>query len=545
MDKQESVNAIISDYLKPIFSFSLKRTKTVQEAEDLAQEIIIKVYKALSNIDNIYNIDSYIWKIAHNTIANYYRGKSREYIGINIDDIADTIQCKRDSVEEAYIKNEELNNLRNKVAYLSKLQRQIVILYYYKGKKQEEISQLLDIPKGTVKWHLFEAKKELKKGMEKMDNKISELKFNPIKFSFMGVNGSVGREGGTNNFFKSTLAQNIVYSTYNDAKTINEIADLLGVSPVYVESEVEYLEEYSFLTKLPGNKYLSNMLIDEATEQILYLGDEMYRNASKLIINEIFDEVIKSELLNSEDIYYPDKDKNFLMWTLVLYVLANSESGEDSTIKFEDIATIRKDGGFYIASASIDNPLLKKPDIFKYRDNWCGPLWNGCDNTILWQINSKWCTRDINLDTYADMIQPEIRLLNRYMIKDNLSSEEFSYLAEKGYIKGSIGQDKLNVVWLKNSNIRDGFLSIGSKIKLKYKEELKNIKSDYTKIVLENTPKHLRKVREFELQDIFKCNGAFLLYSLRELLESGRLKEIEDEYKKKTIKTLLINNSYK
>ncbi|CEN78263.1 Uncharacterised protein [[Clostridium] sordellii] len=80
---------------------------------------------------------------------------------------------------------------------------------------------MLDISKGIVKWNLFEAKKELKKGMEKMDSKISGLKFNPIKLSFMGVNGSIGREGGTSNLFKITLTQNIVYHVYNDGKTIN------------------------------------------------------------------------------------------------------------------------------------------------------------------------------------------------------------------------------------------------------------------------------------------------------------------------------------
>lgn len=540
MERNEDVNKIINDYLKPIFSFTLKRTKTIQEAEDLAQEIIIKVYKALNNIGNIYSVESYIWRIAHNTMANYYRRKTKSFIGVNIDDVAETIKCNQSSVEETYIKNEEINKLRNKIAYLSKMQRQIVILYYYEGKKQEEISQLLNIPKGTVKWHLFEAKKELKEGMEKMNNRLSELKFNPIKFSFMGVNGSIGREGGTSNFFKSTLAQNIVYSIYNKGKIINEIAEILGVSPVYIESEVEYLEEYGFLTKLPGDKYISNMIIDEVTEEKLYLIDKMYRNASKLIANEIFDEVIKSELINSKNIYYPDKDKNFLMWTLVLYILSQSSSGEYRAIKFDDVATIRKDGGCYIASASIDNPFLEKPDTFKYLDNWYGPLWNGYDNTILWQINSKWCTRNINLDTYADIAQLDIRLLNRYLNKDTLSSEEFSYLAEKGYIKGNIGEDKLNVVWLKNSGIREELLAIGSKVKIKYKEELDSIKSEYIKIVLGNTPKHLRKVREFELQDIFKCSGLFLLYSLRELLDSGRLKEIKDVCNKKTLKTLLI-----
>ncbi|MGL5642510.1 MAG: hypothetical protein ACRDDM_09580 [Paraclostridium sp.] len=376
-----------------------------------------------------------------------------------------------------------------------------------------------------------------------MDNKVSELKFNPIKFSFMGVNGSIGKEGGTSNFFKSSLAQNIVYSIYVEGKTINEIAELLSVSPVYVESEVEYLEEYSFLTRLPGNRYISNMLLDEVTEEKLYLIDTMYKNASKLIANDIFDEVMKSEIIKSENLYYPKEDKNFLMWTLVLYIISQSESSEDSTIKFEDVATIRKDGGCYIASASIDNPFLKKPDIYKYVDNWFGPLWNEYDNTILWQINSNWCTRNINLDTYADISQRDIKLINRYINKDNLSSEEFSYLAEKGYIRGSIGKDDLNIVWIKDSDTRDALLYIGYKIKLKYKDYLSNIKSEYITIALKNTPKHLRKVREFELQDIFKCNGLFLLYSLMELLESGRLQEVEDEHKKKSLNTLLITNS--
>lgn len=543
MERYEDVNEIINRYLKPIFSFTLKRTKTIQDAEDLAQEIVIKIYKNLRNIESIYNIESYIWRIAHNTLANYYRSKSKSFVGVNIDDLVGKIKCEKTNLEENHIKNESINKLKEKIAYLSKLQRQIVILYYYEGKKQEEISQLLDIPKGTVKWHLFDAKKELKKGMEKMDNKVSELKFNPIKFSFMGVNGSIGKDGGTSNFFKSSLAQNIIYSIYVEGKTVNEIAELLSVSPVYVESEVEYLEEYSFLTSLPGNKYISNMLIDEVTEEQLYLIDNMYKNASKLIANDIFDEVMKSEVIKSENLYYPEEDKNFLMWTLVLYIISQSESSEDSPIKFEDIATIRKDGGCYIASASIDNPFLKKPDIYKYADNWFGPLWNGYDKTILWQINSNWCTRNINIDTYADISQRDIRLINRYANKENLSSEEFSYLAEKGYIRGSIGKDDLNFVWIKDSDTRDALLDIGYQIKLKYKDDLRNIKSEYIKIALKNTPKHLRKAREFELQDIFKCNGLFLLYSLMELLDSGRLQEVEVEYKKKSLNTLLITNS--
>lgn len=373
-----------------------------------------------------------------------------------------------------------------------------------------------------------------------MDNKILELKFNPIKFSSMGFNGSVGREGGTSHFFKSTLAQNIIYAIYHKERTINEIADLLGVSPVYIESEVDYLEEYSFLIKLPGNRYMSNMIIDQVTDDYLDLVDKMYRRASEIIANELFDEIINSELLSSEGIYYPEQDKNFLMWTLIPFILASSESGEDPVIKFEDVATVRKDGGYYIANASIDNPSLKNKQLLEDREKWYGPLWNQYDNTILWQINSKWCNREMNIETYSDTSQYEIRLLNRYVRQHDLSSEEFSYLAEKGYIKGSIGQDQFNIVWLKDKSIKAKCLEIGAHIKLKYKDELTTIQSEYIKTVLAHTPKHLQKVRMFEFQDILGCNGVFILYSLRALLTSGRLKEVEDDYQKKALKTLLI-----
>ncbi|CEN78262.1 sigma factor [Paraclostridium sordellii] len=95
MNKQENINSIISYYINLIFRFLLKRIKTKEGSEDLYQEIIIKGYKALNNIDNIYSLESCIWKIVHNTIANYYRGKSREAIEINIDDIVDILLCSK------------------------------------------------------------------------------------------------------------------------------------------------------------------------------------------------------------------------------------------------------------------------------------------------------------------------------------------------------------------------------------------------------------------------------------------------------------------
>ena len=56
---------------------------------------------------------------------------------------------------------------------------------------------------------------------------------------------------------RSAFSQNIVYSVWKEAKTVNKIADDLGVSPVYVESEAEYLAEYGFLTEKMASIYVT------------------------------------------------------------------------------------------------------------------------------------------------------------------------------------------------------------------------------------------------------------------------------------------------
>lgn len=195
--------------------------------------------------------------------------------------------------------------------------------------RQDVEKAITGIPLGTVKWHLFEAKKELKRGMVTM-RKAGELKFNPIKFHSYGINGSVGTKS-PDEFLRSTLSQNICYSVRNRAKTVNEIADDLGVSPVYVETEAEFLEEYGFL-KSQKDKYFVNFIISEPSAELLAMQNNMYRRASELFANDLYDELISSGILDDPDIRcgqtdgpifltdFPKADRNFILWSLIPYI---------------------------------------------------------------------------------------------------------------------------------------------------------------------------------------------------------------------------------
>ena len=553
MNRQD-VEKTITEYLKPIFGFALKRCKSIHDAEDLSQEIAIRAFRALLIKDDVADMGKFIWTVAHNTLSNYYRDSAKSMVGVSIDEVAELIADPYSEIDTDDNRN-AIHRLQTEIAYLSKLQRRIVIAYYFENRKQADIARELDIPLGTVKWHLFEAKKELKRGMDTM-RKASELKFNPIKFHSYGVNGSVGKKS-PDEFFRSTLAQNICYCVRNTAKTINEIADDLGVSPVYVETEVEFLEEYGFL-QAQKDKYIINFIISEPTAELLTMQNDMYKRAAELFANDLYDELTTSGILDDPDILCgqtdapisltesPKADRNFILWTLIPYIAAwSGEKLMDESISFEEVATIRPDGAHNIYHASVVPDEMILPDDYVYMRNWCGPMWNKGDYQMMWQIDSEWSDRaPVKERNIPEEQERTITLLN--WEKHNLvSKHDYAWLAERGYIKTNGDYDghfksAWQIVVLASKEIQNKLLSIGDRIKEKYQTEFDALKAPYAEAVLESVPAHLRKIEEYELQFVFHADGWFLLHCITTLLKNGKLKE-PTEGQRKALTTLIAN----
>ena len=75
-----------------------------------------------------------------------------------------------------------------------------------------------------------------------------------------------------------------------------------------------------------------------------------------------------------------------------------------------------------------------------------------------------------------------------------------------------------------NKEIKMKLLEMGDKIKEKYQNEFKQLKAPYVEAVLNCVPTHLRKVKAYELQFLFDCDGWFLLHCIVALLNNGKLK---------------------
>lgn len=553
MNRQD-VEKIITEYLKPIFGFALKRCKNIHDAEDLSQEIAIRAFRALLVKDDVRDMGKFIWTVAHNTLSNYYRDGAKSMVGVSIDEVAELIADPY-SEPDTDDDRDAIRRLQTEIAYLSKLQRRIVIAYYFENRKQADIAGDMGIPLGTVKWHLFEAKKELKRGIFAM-RKASELKFNPIKFHSYGINGSIGTKS-PDEFLRSTLSQNICYCVRDTAKTVGEIADDLGVSPVYVETEVEFLEEYGFL-QAQKDKYIVGFIISEPTAELLTMQNDMYKRAAELFANDLYDELTSSGILDDPDIWCGQTDqpislneslkadRNFILWSLIPYIAAwSGEKLMDESVSFEEVATIRPDGAHNIYHASVVPDEMVLPDDYVYMKNWCGPMRNESGKHILWQIDSEWSDRGEHHDLLYSEEAKRILSLYERDLEDRLSKDEYAWLAERGYSKTNGDYDGYfkaawQIVVLASKEIQEKLLAIGERIKEKYRTDFEELKAPYAEAVLKSVPAHLRKIKEYELQFVFHSDGWFLLHCITTLLENGKLKK-PTEGQRKSLTTLIIN----
>ena len=133
--KQEQANEIVNRYVERIYAYMRKRISNQADVEDVSQETAFKLYQALC-VKKIENIDGFVWTVAKNTLVNYYRGQQKVKSNMPIKTMEQKFTDEKDGVLETFIKKENYEKIRREIAYLSKMQRKILIMYYYEEKKQ-------------------------------------------------------------------------------------------------------------------------------------------------------------------------------------------------------------------------------------------------------------------------------------------------------------------------------------------------------------------------------------------------------------------------
>ncbi len=167
LEKSEFFRFIISRYQDKFLKYVFRRVKmTREDAEDLVQDIFIKIYLNLRDFDSGLKFSSWGYRIAHNETISWYRKKSIRP-QLNFEDYEDdnllNIFKDETDVEKSFENNEIKKHIKIAIEKLDEKYKEVIVLRFIEEKDYTEISDILQIPTGTVSTLISRGKKEMQK----------------------------------------------------------------------------------------------------------------------------------------------------------------------------------------------------------------------------------------------------------------------------------------------------------------------------------------------------------------------------------------------
>lgn len=167
-----------------LYFYALKMIHNQQDAEDAVQSTAIEIFNSIVKLQNPDFFKTWAVRICHNVCCKQFKKNGLSTISVDddesfIDDIADE---DKESMPAELAESEEFKNIiEQMIDSLPDMQRSCLLLYYFEELDINEISEMLEIPTGTVKSNLNYARKKLKVCVNEYEEK------NNIKLHSVGI----------------------------------------------------------------------------------------------------------------------------------------------------------------------------------------------------------------------------------------------------------------------------------------------------------------------------------------------------------------------
>ncbi len=152
---KKAFDELLRRYLEPIFRFLRRLTGRREEAEDLAQEVFLKLWKNLGKFQADDILKSWLFQVAYNVFIDWTRKKkSAVFSDFDTEEgngILDNLADVENLPDQAAILKESGEKLAVLVAKLPLLSQSILVMHYREGLSFEEIGRILKLPLNTVK----------------------------------------------------------------------------------------------------------------------------------------------------------------------------------------------------------------------------------------------------------------------------------------------------------------------------------------------------------------------------------------------------------
>ena len=171
---QSAFDFLVQKYRRPLVSFMYRMARNTAAAEDLAQEVFLRVYRSRQTYEASAKFTTWLYRIATNLAVNHARDtrKERPEVTVSLDEPDEETGTTMDvadgtiTAEESLVRRERMLAIRNKVEALPERQRLAVIMHKYQQMDYKQISDLLKLSESATKSLLFRAYETLREQLK-------------------------------------------------------------------------------------------------------------------------------------------------------------------------------------------------------------------------------------------------------------------------------------------------------------------------------------------------------------------------------------------
>ncbi len=146
---------LINRYSKSVYNIALNFSGSGDEAADITQDIFLKLYTQLDKYQDEYNFGAWLMRLARNTCIDYWRKTKRSR---NQSELEENMAVDHDSPEDCSTRSNEAVFIRGLINRINPDLRLLLIMRDIQDKSYQEISDVLDLPIGTVKSRINRAR---------------------------------------------------------------------------------------------------------------------------------------------------------------------------------------------------------------------------------------------------------------------------------------------------------------------------------------------------------------------------------------------------
>ncbi|SHG17728.1 RNA polymerase sigma factor [Pedobacter caeni] len=169
----KAFDRLVKQYEKLVFHVVYRLVNEKEDAEDICQEVFIKIYKSLKSFAFQSKLSTWIARIAYLSAVNHLKKNKRASLTMAVDDL-ENYHFTDKNPENVLVEKDVARYVNHLISLMPDHYRTVLTLYHLNEFSYQEIEDITGMPEGTVKSHLFRARKLLKEKLELyLKNEIS------------------------------------------------------------------------------------------------------------------------------------------------------------------------------------------------------------------------------------------------------------------------------------------------------------------------------------------------------------------------------------